>query len=189
MVAVMETEDPWRPEAVVVKLSAGLLVFRTTPDDVVEVLIGHPGGPLWANRDQGSWSIPKGEYEDGEDPAAAADREFAEETGKPAPPGVRRDLGELRQPGGKRVRVWAVEGDVDVSRLDSNTFEMQWPPGSGRIARFPELDRAAWVTLAVARRKLHRGQVEFIDRLVASGALRTPQASPEPGFRPPDRRD
>jgi predicted NUDIX family NTP pyrophosphohydrolase len=96
------------------KRSAGLLVFRKTPDDVVEVLIGHLGGPFWAKKDLGSWSIPKGEYDEGEDPAAVADREFSEEIGKPAPPGPRRDLGELRQPGGKRVHIWAVEGDLDV---------------------------------------------------------------------------
>ncbi|HYA68186.1 MAG TPA: NUDIX domain-containing protein [Acidimicrobiales bacterium] len=147
------------------RLSAGLLVFRRTADEVVEVLISHPGGPLWAKKDLAAWSIPKGEYGEDEDPAEAADREFSEEIGKPAPPGARRDLGELRQPGGKRVRVWAVEGDLDVSSIRSNTFEMQWPPGSRRMIRFPEIDRAAWVTLDVAREKLHRGQVGFIDRL------------------------
>jgi len=155
------------------KPSAGLLVFRRTADGTVEVLVGHPGGPLWAAKDLGSWSIPKGEYDPGEDPAAAAEREFCEEIGRPAPPGPRLDLGELRQPSGKRVHVWAVEGDLDVSSIESNTFEMQWPPGSGQTAAFPEIDRAAWVSVDSARRKLHTGQVGFLDRLAESLGHRT----------------
>ncbi len=150
------------------KLSAGLLVFRRSSGGVVEVLIAHPGGPLWAKKDLGSWSIPKGEYEHGEEPVAVAEREFSEEIGSLAPPGPRLDLGELRQPSGKRVQVWAVEGDLDVSSIGSNSFEMRWPPGSGQVMSFPEIDRAAWVSVAVARQKLHKGQVGFLDRLAES---------------------
>jgi predicted NUDIX family NTP pyrophosphohydrolase len=148
--------------------SAGLLVYRRTPAGAVEVLVVHPGGPLWAKRDDGAWSVPKGEYAEGEDPASTAEREFAEELGSPAPPGPRLDLGERRQPGGKLVHVWAVEGDLDVTDIESNTFEMQWPPRSGVMATFPEVDRAAWVTMSQARQKLLSGQVGFLDRLEES---------------------
>ena len=140
-------------------------MYRRTASGVVEVLIVHPGGPLWAKRDEGAWSVPKGEYGEGEDPVDSADREFAEEIGSPAPSGARLDLGECRQPGGKLVHLWAVEGDVDVTTVVSNTFALEWPPRSGVMATFPEVDRAAWVTLARAREKVLSGQLEFLDRL------------------------
>ena len=146
------------------KLSAGLLVYRQGPGGT-EVLLVHPGGPLWAGKDEGAWSIPKGEVEPGDDVARRAEREFAEELGLDAPAGERVDLGEIRQAGGKHVRAWAVRGDVDVDVVTSNTFEMQWPPRSGVVRRFPEIDRAAWFTLAEARTKVHAGQRPFLDRL------------------------
>jgi predicted NUDIX family NTP pyrophosphohydrolase len=146
-------------------LSAGLLVYRLTDERVLEVLIVHPGGPFWARRDEGAWSLPKGEVEPGGEPAATADREFAEELGTAPPPGPRLDLGEVTQRGGKRVRAWAVAGDLDVSVVHSNSFDIEWPRGSGRIRSFPEVDRAAWFTAAVARRKLVEAQAAFVDRL------------------------
>jgi predicted NUDIX family NTP pyrophosphohydrolase len=145
--------------------SAGLLVYRVSDGGVLEVLIVHPGGPFWARRDDGVWSVPKGEVDTGADPAATAEREFAEELGTAPPPGPRIDLGEITQRGGKRVRVWAVSGDVDAARAGSNTFEMEWPPGSGTVRSFPEVDRAAWFTAAEARRKLLAAQGTFVDRL------------------------
>jgi predicted NUDIX family NTP pyrophosphohydrolase len=147
------------------KLSAGLLVHRRG-DDGLEVLLVHPGGPYWANKDDGAWSIPKGEYEPDDDPLWVALREFEEETGM-APPDPEHavSLGELRQPSGKIVRAWAVAGDLDVTDVQSNTFEMEWPPRSGRTQEFPEVDRAGWFGPDEARRKLLRGQLGFIDRL------------------------
>lgn len=146
--------------------SAGLLLYRR--GDPVEVLLGHMGGPFWAKKDAGAWSIPKGEYEPDEQPLAAARREFAEELGAPPPAGAGyRELGSLRQSGGKVVTAWAVEGDLDVSGIVSNTFEMAWPPRSGRMRTFPEIDRACWFTLADARERIVRGQVGFLDRLHA----------------------
>jgi predicted NUDIX family NTP pyrophosphohydrolase len=130
----------------------------------LEVLLVHPGGPFWARKDLGAWSIPKGEYADGEDPLATAQREFAEETGAQAPAELQA-LGEVVQSGGKRVVAWAVAGDFDPATLVSNSFEIEWPPRSGRKARFPEVDRAAWFSLAVAREKMIAGQRAFIDRL------------------------
>jgi predicted NUDIX family NTP pyrophosphohydrolase len=147
------------------KRSAGLLVYRITPSGVVEVLIVHPGGPFWTKKDAGAWSFPKGEYEEGDDPRATAFREFREETGRDAPAGEAIPLGELTQPGGKRVTAWAVEGDLDVSDSTSNTFEMEWPRGSGRLQAFPEVDRVEWVPVARARAQLLKGQVPFLDRL------------------------
>jgi len=147
------------------KLSAGLLLYRGAPD-ALEVLLGHPGGPFWARKDEGAWSIPKGEYTDGEDAWAAAQREFIEEIGTPPPSGPRIDLAPLRQPGGKIVTAFAVRGDLDVSGAVSNTFTIEWPPRSGRMAEFPELDRVAWFDLATARVKLLTGQRPLLDQLV-----------------------
>lgn len=144
--------------------SAGLLVYRRPSDDV-EVLLVHPGGPLWARRDDGAWSIPKGEHGPGEDPLDVARREFREELGLEPPASDPAFLGEIRQPGGKRISAWAVEGDLDVREVRSNTFALEWPPRSGRIREFPEVDRAAWFPLDEARRKLLPGQVGFLDRL------------------------
>lgn len=127
----------------------------------------HPGGPIWAGKDDGAWSIVKGEYRLDEDPEDAADREFAEELGQVPPEGERLDLGELRQPSGKRVRAWAVEVDLDVRSVVSNEFEMEWPPRSGKTASWPEVDRAEWMPVAMAERKLLKGQVPFLERLVA----------------------
>jgi predicted NUDIX family NTP pyrophosphohydrolase len=144
--------------------SAGLLLFRRR-ENSIEVLIAHMGGPLWARKDEHAWSIPKGEYAEGEDPYAAARREFAEELGQQVPDGEPLDLGEIRQASGKRVQAWAVEGDLDTAAVVSNTFSMEWPRGSGRLQEFPEVDRAEWCSLEQARRRLIRGQVELLDRL------------------------
>lgn len=145
------------------KESAGLLLFRHR-DGKVEVLLGHPGGPFWARKDEGAWSIPKGLIEPGEDKLAAARREFAEETGH-APAGAVIALGALKQPGGKIVWAWAIEGDWDERELASNTFAMEWPRGSGRTQAFPELDRAGWFSLDEAGRKIIKGQAAFLDHL------------------------
>ena len=147
------------------KRSAGVLLFRRN-EHQVEVLLAHPGGPFWKNKDDGAWSIPKGEYADDEDPLAAAKRELAEETGL-TPSGDFIALGEIRQPGGKVVAAWAVEGNADAARIRSNTFSMPWPPGSKELREFPEVDRAEWFPLEVARRKILKGQAEFLDRLGA----------------------
>ena len=130
----------------------------------LELLLVHPGGPFWARKDQGAWSIPKGEYAQGEEPLAVARREFEEETGA-RPDGDFRPLGEVVQPGGKHVVAWAVEGDFDPATLVSNSFEIEWPARSGRKVRFPEVDRAEWFAPAVARDKILAGQRPFIDRL------------------------
>jgi predicted NUDIX family NTP pyrophosphohydrolase len=150
------------------KLSAGLLLYRTDPTAGLQVLLVHPGGPLWRNRDDGVWSIPKGEVEGDDDPQATAGREFAEELGGPAPAGPWTDLGEITQRAGKRVRAWAVAGDLNVDAVQSNTFELEWPPRSGRRESFPEIDRAAWLILPDARRKLLEAQVPFLDRLTTA---------------------
>ena len=148
------------------KLSAGLLLYRA-PDGVVEVLIAHPGGPFWARKDDGAWSIPKGEYTDDEDPWVAAQREFGEEIGLPVPGGPPIDFGALKQPSGKVVTAFAVRGDLDVSEARSNTFELEWPKGSGRMREFPEIDRIGWFPVAQARTKLLKGQRAFLDLLMA----------------------
>jgi predicted NUDIX family NTP pyrophosphohydrolase len=145
--------------------SAGLLVHRDR-NGTREVLLVHPGGPLWARRDAGAWSIPKGEYEPGEDPLACARREFHEELGVDAPEGPIHDLGEITQKSGKIVRAWALEADLDVSAIESNTFALEWPPRSGRIRQFPEIDRAGWFGLDLAREKLNSAQAALLDRLV-----------------------
>ncbi|MBX7455221.1 NUDIX domain-containing protein [Mycolicibacterium sp. 3033] len=145
--------------------SAGLLLYRDGGDEL-EVLLGHPGGPFWARKDDGSWSIPKGEYDDGEDPWVAAQREFTEEIGTPPPAGPRIDLPPVRQSGGKIVTAFAVRGDLDVAGAVSNTFTMEWPPRSGRLAEFPELDRIAWWGMAAARVKLLKSQQPLLDALV-----------------------
>jgi predicted NUDIX family NTP pyrophosphohydrolase len=144
--------------------SAGILLHRRG-DDGLEVLLVHPGGPLWARRDVGAWSIPKGEYDDGEEPLVAARREFEEELGSAPPEGEAHDLGEIRQKSGKRVRAWALAGDLDAERIESNTFELEWPPRSGRRLEVPEVDRAEWFTLDVAREKINPAQAALLDRL------------------------
>jgi predicted NUDIX family NTP pyrophosphohydrolase len=147
------------------KKSAGILLFREQ-DGSLEVLLVHPGGPFWAKKDDGAWSIPKGEFEDGEDPLAAAKREFAEETGLVLG-GEEIALGDVRQSSAKTVYAWALRGDFDATALKSNTFSMEWPPKSGRQQEFPEVDRADWFTLDVARGKMIKGQIPFLDRLQA----------------------
>jgi predicted NUDIX family NTP pyrophosphohydrolase len=147
------------------KLSAGILLFRRAVD--VEVLLVHPGGPFWARKDAGAWSIPKGEYEPTEDPLAAARREFAEELGASPASGHAIELGTVKLTSGKVVTGWAVEGDFDAATATSNTFDLIWPPKSGQLQSFPEVDRAEWFSLAAARPKLNQGQVPFLDRLQA----------------------
>ena len=142
------------------KRSAGVLLRRGDG----RVLLVHPGGPFWARKDAGAWSIPKGEFDDGEDPEACARREFLEELGVKAPSDL-VDLGTVRQKNRKEVRAFYGEGDLDVDGIVSNTFEMEWPPRSGKTAEFPEIDRAEWFDLEAAREKLNPAQVEFLDRL------------------------
>jgi predicted NUDIX family NTP pyrophosphohydrolase len=144
--------------------SAGLLLHRGRGAGL-EVLLVHPGGPAWAHREVGAWSIPKGEYLDGEDPLAAARREFEEELGMAPPDAEPSDLGEIRQKSGKRVRAFALPGDVDASSIVSNTCEFEWPPRSGKIIEIPEVDRAEWFGLDAAREKINSGQVALLDRL------------------------
>jgi len=156
----------------VVARSAGLLLYRRSPEGGLEVLIAHPGGPFWVRRDEGAWSVPKGEYGEGDDALAAAYREFREETGLEPPGAEPLALGELRQPGGKWVTLWALEGDLDVADASSNTFQLELPRGSGNVREFPEVDRIEWMGVDLARTKLLRGQVPFLNRLLeaVSGA-------------------
>ncbi|MEN0012423.1 MAG: NUDIX domain-containing protein [Solirubrobacteraceae bacterium] len=152
------------------RTSAGILLFRGRGHDL-EVLIAHMGGPFWAKKDDHAWSIVKGEYDVATEPAFdAARREFHEETGHPLPDGPTLALGEVRQSGGKTVEAWAVEADFDPAALVPGTFELEWPPRSGRTQAFPEIDRVAWVTSEVAARKLVKAQAAFVDRLVAARA-------------------
>ena len=147
-------------------LSAGILLYRATDTAEPEVWIAHMGGPFWARKDAAAWSIPKGEYQPGDDPFDAARREFEEEIGVPAPEADYRLLGEFRQPSGKVVTVFAAEADLAVHQVVSNTFELEWPKGSGRLTEFPEVDDARWVGLAEARVKLVHGQVPVLEALV-----------------------
>jgi predicted NUDIX family NTP pyrophosphohydrolase len=146
------------------KTSAGLLVYRRTPGGF-EVLLAHPGGPFFKGRDAGAWSIPKGLPEPGEDLLSAARREFSEETGATIDDGDFFELSPIQQKSGKIVHAWAVERDLDVTALRSNTFTMQWPPGSGRLTEFPEVDRAEFFPFDVARKKINPAQVKLIDEL------------------------
>ena len=144
--------------------SAGILLYRHGAAGP-EVLLVHPGGPFWAKKDLGAWSIPKGEYEPDEDPRAAALREFEEETGTALTPAAPADLGTVRLKSGKVVAAWAAEGDLDADAIVSNTFELEWPPRSGQRRAFPEVDRAGWFGLEAAREKLNPAQAAFLDRL------------------------
>jgi predicted NUDIX family NTP pyrophosphohydrolase len=146
------------------KRSAGILLYRLS-GGAPEVLLVHPGGPYWQNKDAGAWSIPKGEYTDEEDAQACARREFQEETGTVLPPGALADLGTVRLRSGKRITGYAAEGDLDAAAIVSNAFELEWPPRSGRMQPFPEVDRAGWFGLDAAREKLNPAQAPFIDRL------------------------
>ena len=158
------------------KLSAGLLLYRIT-EAYVEVLIGHPGGPFWAKKDDGAWSIPKGEYGEGEDPWSAARREFEEELGKPPPDGPRIDFPPLRQPSGKIITAYAVRGDLDLDGAVSNTFTLEWPKGSGNVREYPEIDRVDWFSVDEARSKLLKGQRPLLDQLMNAVEGAEPAAS------------
>lgn len=149
------------------KQSAGILLHRMR-HGAVEVLLVHPGGPFWARRDAGAWSIPKGEYTGGETPLDAAVREFREETGAEVDPALAVPLGSVTQRGGKVVTAWAIPGDFDVASLVGNLVEVEWPRGSGALRSFPEVDRAEWFEPDEARRKINAAQAEFVDRLVES---------------------
>lgn len=144
-------------------VSAGILLYRRRPG-ALEVLLGHPGGPFWTRRDDGAWTIPKGLVHPGEEPFAAARREFTEETGVD-PGGEGHGLAPCRQPSGKVIHAWAVEGDCDCASVRSNLFTMEWPPGSGRIESFPEIDRAEWFAIERAKVKIVRGQVPLLQAL------------------------
>ncbi|MGD7707191.1 NUDIX domain-containing protein [Microlunatus sp. Y2014] len=150
------------------RTSAGVLLHRPDPGDPdgVQVLLGHMGGPLWARKDAGAWTIPKGELDEGEEPRAAAAREFTEELGLPVPPGEWYDLGVVRQ-SSKQVRAWAVAGDLDPAAVVPGTFEMEWPPRSGRRATFPEVDRVAWFELSAAAEVIVKGQRDLLRRLAS----------------------
>lgn len=145
------------------KLSAGILLYRKRVSGI-EVFLVHPGGPFWAKKDEGAWSIPKGEYTEGEDPLAVAKREFHEETNSEVR-GHCIALAPLKQPSGKVIAAWAVEGEIDPASLRSNTFSMEWPPKSGKLQEFPEVDRSMWCDLSTARKKLLPGQRAFLDQL------------------------
>ncbi len=146
------------------KVSAGILLYRMSGGEV-QVFLVHPGGPYWAGKDDGAWSLPKGEYGEGDDPLATARREFTEETGSQVT-GPFRPLSPVTQPSGKLVSAWAVEGDLDASTVKSNTFLLEWPPQSGKTHEFPEVDRGAWFDIATARTKLQPGQRAFLDQLL-----------------------
>jgi predicted NUDIX family NTP pyrophosphohydrolase len=147
------------------KRSAGILLHRRG-DDGLEVLLVHPGGPFWAKKDLGAWSIPKGEHDDAEEALECALREFEEETGSRPDAGELADLGTVRQKSGKVVHAWALEGDLDADAIRSNTFTMEWPPRSGRTSEFPEVDRAAWFAVEAARERINPAQAAFLDRLM-----------------------
>jgi predicted NUDIX family NTP pyrophosphohydrolase len=157
------------------KRSAGLLLFRRSTN--LEIFLVHPGGPFWVRKDDGAWSLPKGEYSDPEDPLEAAKREFQEETGISVD-GDFLPLAELRQPGGKLITAWALEKDVDPTLIKSNLFSMEWPPKSGRAQQFPEVDRAAWFPISQARTKLLKGQLAFINRLMNKLSVTVEDNSP-----------
>jgi predicted NUDIX family NTP pyrophosphohydrolase len=144
--------------------SAGILLYRVRAEQL-EVLLVHPGGPFWVRKDAGAWTIPKGELDGAGDAEACARREFEEETGSPLPDGELVPLGSIRQRAGKEIEAWAVEGDLDADAVVSNTFEVEWPPRSGRRQEFPEVDRAGWFDAAAAREKLNPAQVAFVERL------------------------
>ncbi|MEO8903259.1 MAG: NUDIX domain-containing protein [Polyangiaceae bacterium] len=152
------------------KRSAGILLFRR-PLGPSEVLLVHPGGPFWMKKDLGAWFIPKGELEEGEDPLSAARREFSEELGSPPPNGDALELGSIKNKSGKLIFAWGLEGDLDLSTFKSNTFALEWPPKSGKMRDFPEVDRASFFALAEARAKLHPAELPLLERLVALAQL------------------
>lgn len=153
--------------------TAGILVFRRKPN--LEVFLVHNGGPFFVRRDKGFWTIPKGRFEEGEEPLDAAQREFEEETGLPMPDSELIDLGKIKQVNNKEVQAWAVEGDLDPSRLRSNTFDLEWPPKSGQIQQFPEVDRGEWFDLAKGAVKINAGQAELLTRLAEKFGEKPPE--------------
>ena len=159
------------------KYSAGILVYKTDDQNQLMVLLVHPGGPFWAKKDLGAWSVPKGEHEPDEDPLVTAKREYQEETGQTLPNGEYIDLGKFERKDGKTISVWAVQGDVDVSTVVSNKFEMEWPPHSGQQQSFPEIHRAGWFLLDEAAMKLSSGQPIFLSRLAEKLGAEAPSLS------------
>ena len=149
------------------KLSAGIMIYRRNNKDLLEILLVHPGGPFYANKNEGVWSIPKGEYEEGEDALAAAKREFTEETGNVLPETVFKALQPIKIKSGKIIAAWAAEANFNPCFIKSNSFEMEWPPKSGKIQFFPEVDKAEWFTADEARVKINKGQIPLIEQLVA----------------------
>jgi len=160
------------------KQSAGILMYRFR-GGLLEVFLVHPGGPLWTKRDQGAWSIPKGEFSEPEEPLEAARREFEEETGIRLS-GELTPLGSARQPGGKMIHIWAKQGDCDAASITSNTFSMEWPPKSGKQQEFPEIERASWFPVEAALKKVHQGQVIILDRLLAQIRDKSVTGTPAP---------
>jgi predicted NUDIX family NTP pyrophosphohydrolase len=156
------------------KYSAGILTYKTNDDGQLAVLLVHPGGPFWVKKDLGAWSVPKGEHEPDEEPLVAAKREYREETGQPLPNGEYIDLGETKLKDGKTVSVWAAQGEVNLSTVISNKFEMEWPPHSGQRQSFPEIDRADWFSLDEAAAKLSSGQAVFLSRLAEKLGVKAP---------------
>lgn len=147
--------------------SAGLLIYRRRGDGALEVMLGHMGGPFWSGKDDTAWSIPKGQREAGEEGIETARREFEEEIGQPPPTGEPVALGDVRQSGGRKVvEAWAIEGDLDVSQIESTPFQIEWPPRSGKLREFPEFDRAGWFEVEAARGRMVKAQAAFLDRLV-----------------------
>lgn len=163
--------------------SAGILLYRRTPQGY-EVLIVHPGGPFWARRDIGSWSMPKGEFGEGEDPRAAARREFKEEVGAPPPEGDYESLGAAKQSSGKVVHAFALEADFNLEHFKSNMFEMEWPPQSGKQQEFPENDKAAWVDLSIAKQKVVKGQAPLLEALAHKLGISIDTPPADPGSKP-----
>ena len=159
------------------KQSAGILLYRDHGQGI-EVLLVHPGGPFWARKDAGAWSIPKGEFLENEEPFAAAKREFNEELGLPVPDGPTIDLGSVRQSGSKTVFAWAIQADLDASVVVSNTFDLEWPPKSGEMKQFPEIDRAGWYTLDIAQARMVKGQVPLLKKLTEVLQVALPEAAP-----------
>jgi predicted NUDIX family NTP pyrophosphohydrolase len=172
--ARIERTAQWGQGGIMPKLSAGILLYRH-PGTALEVFLVHPGGPFWAKKDLGAWSIPKGEYTDGEDAVLAARREFREETGFDLPQNELYPLGEARLDSGKIIKAWCIEGTCDAEAIRSNTFRMEWPPKSAKMQDFPEVDRAGWFPLPVAEQKIHPRQREFLARL----SLRPPGSEPK----------
>jgi predicted NUDIX family NTP pyrophosphohydrolase len=168
------------------KQAAGILLYRTGSNGL-EVLLVHPGGPFWAKKDAGAWSLPKGEFDPEEDPFSAAKREFKEELGSEVPDGKAIELGQFKVTSSKMLAVWAIEGDLDTKHVKSNMFEMEWPPRSGNKQEFPEADKAEWFSVAAARAKLVKGQVSILDKLADELGVEISDVPPEPTSSTPKK--